>query len=326
MTGLSSLLNRRNPEEVRREKERQRRIAHCKVKLVEDSPHAEATGDACQWTAGMEAADCSCVWSPQLTPAGEHILSLTPAHQLDIMKEAFVDLRLHNLLQPNRALGPGVGKRQKQWEGIVGGKKRGIQWPWVGAGAAGGILCGLVLGLIPELQTLTPAGHPSIILAVILGIAGGYGGDFFSRSGSYHESMMLVIANERKTMIRPELVTGQSEIWIPKALLSWRAHDWRYKERRPYLWVHLPLGEHIQDTLLNTTDYLMLKNDTFRASDAAVYAQRSINRMISDSALDYAEIDTENDDQSNRLAELMPWFSALGIVVGGILLVMMTSG
>ena len=277
------------------------------------------------WIGGKE---CNCKpWQPQHTREGKHILDHTPEHQQNTVMEAFVDLRLHNLLQPNRALGPGVSKRQKQWENIVGGKTKGLNFTMIGLGGVAGMLSGLVMGLIPELRTLLPiAIHPSIILAVVAAAAGGYGGNYFSRTGSYHDSMMLVIANERWSVIRPELVTAQAEIWIPKALLAWRAHDWRYKEGRPYLWVHLTLGERIQDTLHHSTDYLLLQNDNYRAGDAAVYAQRSLNRMISDSALDYAEIESDSDAEANKLAELMPWFSAMGIVLGGILLVMMTSG
>ena len=89
---------------------------------------------------------------------------------------------------------------------------------------------------------------------------------------------MLVVANERRSPIRRQLVTGQSRAWIPKALLFWRSHEWRYNNGRPYLWLMLPATKRIEETLKTTLDYLQLPNDPYRAKDAAVYAQRSWNR------------------------------------------------
>ena len=135
--------------------------------------------------------------------------------------------------------------------------------------------------------------------------------------------MMLVVVNERRSIIRREMVTGQVEVWIPKALLFWRSHDWRYLNGKPYLWLQLPYGTRIQNTLKSTLDYLRLPNDPHRAKDAAVYARRSWNRMISDSALDFADIDKGETDDS-RVKELLPWISAGSFLSAGVLLVLLT--
>ena len=164
----------------------------------------------------------------------------------------------------------------------------------------------------------------SLVLVILLAPIGGTVGHYYkAMGGGFHDGMMLVIVNERRSVIRTQMVTGQVEAWIPKALLFWRANDWRYRSGKPYLWLMLPYGDRIQDKLKGTLDYLRLPNDPHRAKDAAVYAQRSWNRMISDSALDFMDIDKgETDD--NRLKEYLPWLSAVGIVGTGILLVLLT--
>ncbi len=192
----------------------------------------------------------------------------------------------------------------------------------VAAGAVAGLVIGAILGLaVPaDLLIISPA-----VLAGLAGIpVGGYLAHLLGSQGAYHEGMMLVVVNERRSIITPEMVTGQAEAWIPKALLAWRAHEWRYTEGRPYMWLQLRPGEQIHDRLKSTLDYLLLRNDLYRATDAAVYALRSWNRMISDCALDFAQVDEGEDADGGPLKDLLPFLLAGGIVLAGILLVILT--
>ena len=238
--------------------------------------------------------------------------------------EAFEDLGRFNLLQPNQAMtgGKGVQARRRQWNRMAGGREGRPNPVWIGAGLAFGAVGGLIASLqVPAFSEYVPM---PLLLAAVLAPVGGYVGHIFSSSGAYHQGMMLVVANERRSLIRPEMVTGQVEAWIPKALLSWRSHEWRYRDGRPYLWLQLPGGQRIEEELRGTLDYLRLPNDLHRAKDAAVYAQRSWNRMISDTALDFADVDEGDDGSDSWWKDFVPFMIAGGIAAGGLLLAMMT--
>ena len=242
------------------------------------------------------------------------------------LAEALADLETYNLLQPNQAMSmrQGVEARRRQWNQMAGGQAGKPDYRWIGAGLVGGLLTGAIASLVVPPVPSVPV-PMSLLLALLLAPAGGYVGHLLSNTGAYSVGMMLVIVNERRSVIRPEMVSGQVEAWIPKALLAWRSHEWRYKNGRPYLWLQLPTGQRIQDVLKTTLDYLFLPNDLLRAHDAAVYARRSWNRMISDNALDFADVDKGDRDAADRLKELLPYLMAAGIILGGILLVIMTS-
>ena len=242
-----------------------------------------------------------------------------------IFLEAVSDLWRYNLLQPALAVASrdGVAARRRQWHRMTGGRAGRPNHHLVVAGAAVGLVVGAILGLAIPADVL-----PIISPPVLTGLAGipigGYLAHLFGSQGAYHEGMMLVVVNERRSIITPEMVTGQVEAWIPKALLAWRAHEWRYTEGRPYMWLQLPPGEQIHARLKSTLDYLLLPNDLYRAKDAAVYALRSWNRMISDCALDCADVDEGEDAAGGPLKELMPFLVAGCIVLAGILLVLLT--
>ena len=255
------------------------------------------------------------------------IMPQVPAQHRPVMAEALADLGQYNCLQPYQANQKGVAKRRRQWNRIAGRLKEKPNILWVLVGACGGLVVGLMVGLqIPTEDFPIPEGTPLwLIMGGLLATAGGVGGHFIGASGAFHQGMMLVVVNERRSVIRPEIVTGQVEVWIPKVLLAWRAHDWRYRNGKPYLWLMLPIGKRIKDELRSTLDYLRLPNDDYRAQDAAIYAQRSWNRMISDSALDFADIDAGDDGTNNSLKEFAPYLLAAGIVLGGIILVIMNS-
>ena len=142
---------------------------------------------------------------------------------------------------------------------------------------------------------------------------------------AYKGGMMQIYVNERRSVIRPEMVTVTVGLWGPKALLDWRAHEWRYKDGLPYLWLMLPPGKRIHEAPLSTVLVMFLPDDPYRAHDAAVYAQRTINRMVSDNALDFADVDEGGEQETNRLLEMSPYLLSAGIVIAGFLVVLLNS-
>ena len=262
-------------------------------------------------------------YSPLLV---EIMQQVRPEHR-PVLLDAVVDLKRFNLLQPNQAMSnrAGVHARRRQWQQVAGGREGKPNYALIGGGAAVGLAVGAILGLAIPPDTLSGFSPP--VLTGLAGIPlGGFLAHMLGAQDAYKQGMMQVIVNERRSIIRPEMVTGQVEAWLPKSLLAWRAHEWRYTEGRPYMWLQLPLGRQIHDVLKASLDYLLLQNDLYRASDAAVYAQRSWNRMISDSALDFADVDAGEEDGTNRIKELLPFILAGGIVLAGVLLVILTSG
>ena len=236
----------------------------------------------------------------------------------DVWLESWANLWRYNLLQPEQATsGPGAAVRRKEWNRLAGGRSGGVKWGYLAAGAAAGFLAGLVFGL------LVPYPGASVLLGLIGAALGGYGGHLMSRTGSYHDGMILIVANERRSRIRKEMVTAESRIWVPKALVAFRAQDWRYVKGRPYLWLRLPYGVRVHEALTGTVSYLGLENDFYRAKDAAVYAQRAWNRMIAQNGDDYEVLD-EPVEEPNKIAEFGPWIGAGVILIAGVLMFVMT--
>ena len=236
--------------------------------------------------------------------------------------EAVMDLGIHNMLQPG-AMGKGAQRKRDQWNRVAGGRAGQLNYTLIGIAGALGAVAGLIFGL-----QVPPVGQaPMPLLMAVLGApVGGYIGYLFGGAGAYHEGMMQVMVNERRSVTRPEMVTGQSRAWVPKVLLLWRAHEWRYQDGKPYLWLQLPVGRRIMQELSGTLDYLLQPNDQYRAKDAALYQQRNLNRAVSEAALDFADIDAGVLGDDNRLKELAPYLISAGFVFGGILLVLLTSG
>ena len=241
--------------------------------------------------------------------------------------EAIVDLDRFNLLQPNpnQAMGPGSQARSRQWDRIAGGQAAKMSFGFIAIGLSVGAVVGAAIGLqVPPVAETIP--QAPLALALVLAPLGGYAGHVLGGLNAYQQGQMLVVANERRSPIRPEMVTGQVEAWVPKALLAWRSHEWRYSDGKPYLWVQLQARQRIQEVLTGTLDYLLLQNDLHRAKDAAIYAQRSWNRMISDNALDFADVNKGDDEGESKLVELAPYLVAGVVAAGGLLLAIMTSG
>lgn len=276
--------------------------------------------EAKEWAAIHAAAPRS-PWHPVLS---EFIPLVIEDHRSTVV-ESFADLAKHNLLQPIRYMNKGAEARRQQWNRLSGRTTK-LDLTWVGVGTGLGVVTGAVLGLPvpPELFPFVPM---PVVLALILAPVGGYAGHMFKASGSYYDGMILVIVNERRSFTRPEKVTAQARAWVPKSLVAWRSEDWRYTDAngQPYLWVLIPDCQRVKDVLNGTRDYLQLPTDRYRAKDAAVYAQRSWNRMASDAALNCADADDGEFESDSRIKELMPYIIPGVIAACGPLLVMFTA-
>ena len=262
-------------------------------------------------------------WSPRVS----ELVPLVPRDQLPVWLEAVADLDRYNMLQPNQATAnrEGVQARLRQWQQLAGGREGKPSFVLLVIGAAVGLVVGGILGIGIPPDTL--GGVPPFALTALLGCPGGaFVAYLLVSQDSYGQAMMRVIVNERRSVITPERVTGMVWIWVPKAVLNFRAHDWRYADGKPYLWVHLPIGERIHDRVRGTLSYIDLPNDLYRALNAAVYAQRTRNRDISNNATDFADVDEgEEAATCNEVMErLLPYVPVPIMMIGGVLLVIMT--
>ena len=240
------------------------------------------------------------------------IVAQVPESHRPTFAEALYNLTKYNLLQPDlaRASGKGTEVRSQEW-GRIAGRKTG-SWPTLYV--AGGLALGVLGGFIMSTQWWM---WLSFAICVPVGLAFAV---WLSRVGSYEESMMRVVVNERFSRITPAKATAQAEAWVPKALLAWRSHEWRYRNGQPYLWTMLPHSTRIHAELISTIDYLDWPADPYRAKDVAVYEQRSINRMLSENAAQYAAVDADVGDDDRHLLQKHPWLGPVALMGGGLLI------
>ncbi len=260
-------------------------------------------------------------WSPTLSL----IISKTPERHRSIILESYRDLSKYNLLQPVRSSN-GINVRARQWRAMGGRRRGGDSYLWTLSGAGLGAVIGTVFSLNPYLQGI-PA--TAVVLSVLGLVGGGIAGHLLNRAvdSGFPVGMVRVIVNERASVIRKAMVTDQAEAWIPKSLLAWRAHDWRYRGGQPYLWLMLPYGSYLHECITGSDSYLTLANDTWRARDEAVYSQKSLNRMLSDNALDYGDVDKGiAETPKHPLMEILPRFIPVVEVIGGVLVVIIALG
>ena len=260
-------------------------------------------------------------WSPTLAT----IISKTPERHRSVVRESYQDLRKYNLLQPVRS-SKGINVRARQWRAMGGRRRGGDSYLWTLSGAGLGAVIGTVFSLNPYLQAIPAA---AVVLSVLGAVGGGIAARQINRAvdSGFQVGMVRVIVNERASVIRKAMVTDQAEAWIPKSLLAWRAHDWRYRWGQPYLWLRLPYGVYLHEAIAGSESYLLLANDTWRAKDEAVYSQKSLNRMLSDNALDYGDVDKGvAETPKHPLMEILPRFIPVVEVIGGVLVVIIALG
>jgi len=232
----------------------------------------------------------------------------------------------HNLLQPWYAMRDrkGVALRASQWKRM---SRRNRQIPpsvMIVAGGVVGLLVGALIGVGLQSSLKTDWLPIPEIAALVCAVVGGYIVPLLGSPSGFTAGMMQVWVNERSSVITPERVTDQVSLWVPKVLLRHRAHEWRYHNGQPFMWLRLPIGDLIDESLKSTFDCIDLPEDLFRA-ETATYERRALNRTISDRAVDIADVDKGEDDQEHPIKELLPFMPPPLLVIGGILLVVMTA-
>ena len=259
----------------------------------------------------------------------KQIMPLVPAKHRSTVAESFADLLNYNLLQPPNAGAAAVGakERLRQWQSLSGRVTPPNIVPLAG-GACAGVGAGVLLAL-----ALVKGGVPAtlgppfaILLAIVCAPLGSILAMRFWGAASFYGGMMLVVLNERRSRIYPAKVTAQVEAYVPKSLLAWRSHDWRYHRGQPYLWTHYEVGKRLPNRPLTTADYLLNENDGYRARDVAVYARRNTNRMISRNAEDFLDADAQNTEEESRWAEIMPWLTPPLLLGVGLVMFVMSAG
>ena len=248
-----------------------------------------------------------------------------------VFLEALADTSRYNLTQPSMAMSnkEGVAAHVRQWREISGGGRAGqTNLLFMGIGAVVGGIGGGSLGL--SIPAALLGGFPPLLLTGVVGaVAGGYAARFCRAGSAYTDGMMRVFINERRSVIKPEVPTGQAEIWVSKALLAWRSHEWRWKDDKPFMWVMLPPRARLSLETARTAVVMTLAADPFPSQSAALYSQRSLNRLVSVNAVTFAaaqKAKTDPEHAVDRWMRLLPHLGPFGIEAVGVLLVIMTVG
>lgn len=249
------------------------------------------------------------------------VMTQTPPQFHDLVLKSFQNLTRYNLTQPS-AHSAGAKVRQKEWSEMSGERNASGIWRFVFGlvlGAIGGYLVAIGLQQYPW------AGDWVYIAAPVLCAITGAALIYLMPAGG-NVGMVRIVVNERRSRARPQVVTAQKEIWVPKTLLAWRSHEWRYHLGEPYMWLMLPVRQRAQTALRNTLDFLLLSNDLYRARNSAVYAHRSWLKQVQDNALTLVDVEAGETDQTRTMDELLPWIAGTSLIIASGVMWMFSSG
>ena len=154
-------------------------------------------------------------------------------------------------------------------------------------------------------------------------------GNAGSALGGFTGGMMQVYLQERLSPINYTMATKHAWIWVPKALLHFRSHEWRYHAGQPYMWLMLPHRAQLSPETARTPVVLLLPNDPYRSKSSAVYAQRGLNRLVSEDAELFQkakEAKLNPESKAEWLSKLLPHLGPFAIEASGIALAIFTSG
>ena len=234
------------------------------------------------------------------------VMPLTPERHHPIVLAALGDLTRFNLTQPQAAETSGGKRKAQQWRQISGTRSNlNLVTSFFGAalGAGGGFALGTVIA------SQYPNDWSALAFAGAGALLGVLGGILLASGDAFHEGMIRVSVNERRSPVLPEKVMAEKFLYIPKVLAQWRSHEWRHEKGLPYLWLQLPIGERVQSVIRGTMDCLMLATDRFRTKDSAVFAHRGRLRLVHNSSLIYQDVEKQETDRTNPLEILVPWIA-----------------
>ena len=242
------------------------------------------------------------------------VMPLTPPRHQAIVLAALDDLTRWNLTQPLVG-GAGVKAKARQWRQISGVRSNlNLVSAFFGTILGGGVGWATGMVIASQVDLIYLNDWLPLACAVVGAALGVLGGIQLAAGNTFHEGMIRVVVNERRSPVQPEKVTAQKQQYAPKVLCHWRSHEWRHDEQGlPYLWLQLPIGERVQSEIRGTMDCLMLPADRFRAKDSAVYGHRGRLRLVHDSALVYQDVERQETDRTNPLEMWLPWIAGTAI-------------
>ena len=139
-----------------------------------------------------------------------------PADRVPMVIESFVIARTSRCLQP-----PGdpkaVTRLAQLWEQMSGTKTQGVNPLKYILGGGAGLLGGLIMGY--ALQTAYEAMPPTMVLTVIGAVLGAVVAHYLRGTKTFEDCMLKLVINERRSVVRKEMVTDECEFWVPKALM-----------------------------------------------------------------------------------------------------------
>ena len=245
-----------------------------------------------------------------------------PADRVPMVIESFVIARTSRCLQP-----PGdpkaVTRLAQLWEQMSGTKTQGVNPLKYILGGGAGLLGGLIMGY--ALQTAYEAMPPTMVLTVIGAVLGAVVAHYLRGTKTFEDCMLKLVINERRSVVRKEMVTDECEFWVPKALMWHRQREWR-RDRKgtTYMWLHLPFRQRITEQVRNMVDGLGLQMDLYTALDSAIKGQRVWNRMLARNAEDFAHLD-DGEEPRKPLEEIMPHLIGAGLIIGGLIILMVVA-
>ena len=260
------------------------------------------------------------VWYPDSTLS--QILAKTPSEHHNEVIASWEDLSIHTLLQAHTATGAGVQSQARHWRGMGGDVARPNRLPLTLAGGCMGGILGAVLMLPQETASLPVPAIAWPGAGTVLGILGGFIFAGMQRTG-FGDATIHVYVNEHRSRKRKFVITDHLEVWVPKALFSWRQYDWQEYGGELCLWLRVPYGRRLSDVLRYTKDLLLLPVDPHRALESATATRRNLGRMVSINANGYAAVDAMVTDppQDGGVTIMKNWGWIGVFVVGTVMLV-----
>ena len=258
-------------------------------------------------------------WAPGAGAVADLVSPHLTPDRVAMVIESFVIARTSRCLQP-----PGdqkaVARLAELWERMSGTKPQGVNPVKYFLGGGAGLLGGLIVGY--ALQTVNPdlpLLYPLLIVGAVLGAVVAH---YLRGTKTFEDCLLKLIINERRSVVRKEMVTDECEFWVPKALMWHRQGEWR-RDRKgaTYMWLHLPFRQRITERIRNMVDGLALPMDLYTALDSAIKGQRVWNRMLARNADDFAHLD-DGEEPRKPIEEMMPHLLGLALVIGGLIFLM----
>ena len=266
-------------------------------------------------------------WHPEVPRLLAAVGDAIPAELRPVVVESFIAARHARCLEPpgDRAA---LSNISRLWKEVSRRAGQGVSPARYVLGGAVGLAAGLIIGYGTAVSTPAVPTESGVIGAGALFAALGAAAAHYVQGGigGFANSMLLLVINERRSVVRKGMVTDQVEFWAPKAMMLHRQSEWR-RDRKgtTYMWLRLPYRERLQASVHNMIDAVSLPDDAHHMLDAAGKGQRVIDRKLAKNAQDFGHLD-DGEPEKKTLEELLPHLAGIGLIIGGIVMVAIVSG